>query len=183
MVNQKHFRRIHLLVEDHRYGPNRPLRGEEIAQKARQSGWKALPQRQRRPVKKGVSFDEVCKPRKQLCFPPLNLDTAPLFPRRESTIPVSTWRGSLQPRTTCRAMSQRLHTGLYHARCWRVGRFVDVTFTSALVGAAFVNSWRPRLASLRAARYRGWGARDAHGSGTRISRAGGGKPRLSSSWR
>jgi hypothetical protein len=48
-------------------------------------------------------------------------------------------------------MSQRLHTGLYEARRWRVGRFVDVTFTSALVGAAFANSLRPRLASLRAA--------------------------------
>jgi hypothetical protein len=32
-------------------------------------------------------------------------------------------------------MSQRLHTGLYDARRRRVGRFVDVTFTSALVGA------------------------------------------------
>jgi hypothetical protein len=53
-------------------------------------------------------------------------------------------------------MSQRLHTGLYDARRWRVGRFVDVTFTSALVGAAFANSLRPRLASLRAVRNCGW---------------------------
>jgi SAM-dependent methyltransferase len=30
---------------------------------------------------------------------------------------------------------------------------------------------------------RGWGTGDAHGSGTPISRAGGGRPRLSSSWR
>jgi hypothetical protein len=38
-----------------------------------------FPHRQGRSVKKGVSFDEVCKPRKQLCSPPLNLDTAPVY--------------------------------------------------------------------------------------------------------
>ncbi len=31
-------------------------------------------------MKNGVSFDEVSKPRKQRCVPPLNLDTAPLYP-------------------------------------------------------------------------------------------------------
>ena len=31
------------------------------------------------PVKNGVSFDEVGKPRKQRCVPPLNLDTVPLY--------------------------------------------------------------------------------------------------------
>jgi hypothetical protein len=36
-------------------------------------------------------------------------------------------------------MSQRLHTGLYDPRRWRVDRFVDVTFTADLVGAAFAN--------------------------------------------
>ena len=51
--------------------------GEELAQKARQPGWKAFPQHQRGPVKKRVSSDEVCKPRKQLCCPPLNLKSAP----------------------------------------------------------------------------------------------------------
>jgi hypothetical protein len=38
-----------------------------------------FPQRQRGPVKKGVSFDEVCKPRKQFCSPRLNLDAAPIL--------------------------------------------------------------------------------------------------------
>jgi hypothetical protein len=38
-----------------------------------------FPHRQGRSVKKGVFFDEVCKPRKQLCSPPLNLDTAPVY--------------------------------------------------------------------------------------------------------
>jgi hypothetical protein len=93
MMNQQHFRRIDLLVDDHRDGPNGPARGEELAQKACQPGWKMFPHRQRGPVQKGVSFDEVCKPRKQLCSPPLNLDTAPVGPARpeRSTVRVLRW--------------------------------------------------------------------------------------------
>jgi hypothetical protein len=79
VLNQQHFRRIDLLVDDHRDGPSGPARGEELAQKACQPGWKMFPHCQRGPVKKGVSFNEVCKPRKQLCSPPLNLDTAPVY--------------------------------------------------------------------------------------------------------
>jgi hypothetical protein len=66
-----------LLVNHHRDGPNGPARGEELAQKACQARGKMFPHGQRGPVKKGVSFDEVRKPRKQLCSPPFNLDRVP----------------------------------------------------------------------------------------------------------
>ena len=48
-----------------------------------------FPHRQRGPVKKGVSFDEVCQPRKQFCSPPLNLApgalTRPLLRLRDGS--------------------------------------------------------------------------------------------------
>ncbi len=69
VLNQQHFRRIDLLVDDHRDGPNGPARGEERAQKACQPGWEMLPHCQRGPVKTRVSFDEVRQPRKQLGSP------------------------------------------------------------------------------------------------------------------
>jgi hypothetical protein len=144
VLNEKYFRRIHLLVEDHRDGPNGPLRGEEIAQHACQPGWKALPQRQRDPVKNGVSFDEVGKPRKQRCVPPLNLETAPLYP----------FQGASR-RPPCVYLARELtteddlsgHAGLYDARRRRAGCFAGVGSRSTLVGGgAFASAFRPRLA-------------------------------------
>jgi len=79
VLNQQHFRRVDLLVEDHRDSPNGPARSEGRAQEACQPGWKMLPHRRRGPVKKGVFFDDVSKLRKQLSSPPLNLDTAPVY--------------------------------------------------------------------------------------------------------
>jgi hypothetical protein len=79
VLNQQHFRRIHLLVDNHRNGSNGPVRGEKRAQKACQPRRETLPYRERDPVKEGVSFNEVRKPRQQPGSPPSALDATRVF--------------------------------------------------------------------------------------------------------